>query len=41
MSALQVCAASEGARETLENAVSISTVGPAISIVAEEATFVF
>jgi len=41
MSALQACAASEGAEETIANAVSISTGGPPIFIVAEEETFVF
>ncbi len=41
MSDLEVCAASEGAKETLANAVSISTGGPPIVIVAEEDTFVF
>jgi len=41
MSALQACAASEGARETLANAVSTSTGGPPIFIVAEEETFTF
>jgi uncharacterized protein (TIGR02118 family) len=41
MSALQACAASEGARETLANAVSISTGGPPIFIVADEETFTF
>jgi uncharacterized protein (TIGR02118 family) len=41
MSALHACAASEGAQETLANAVSISTGGPPIFIVAEEETFVF
>jgi len=41
MSALQACADSEGAKETLANAVSISTGGPPIFIVAEEETFVF
>lgn len=41
MAALHACAASEGAQETLANAVSISTGGPPIFIVAEEATFVF
>jgi len=41
MSALQACAASEGARETLANAVSISTGGPPIFIVAEGETFTF
>lgn len=41
MSALGVCAASEGAKETVANAVAISTSGPPIFIVAEEETFVF
>jgi uncharacterized protein (TIGR02118 family) len=41
MSALQACAASEGAKETLANAVSISTGGLPTFIVAEEETFVF
>lgn len=41
MPALQECAASEGAKETLANAVSISTGGPPIFIVAEEETFEF
>jgi len=41
MSVLQVCAASEGAKQTIANAVSISTGGPPIFIVAEEETFVF
>jgi uncharacterized protein (TIGR02118 family) len=41
MSALQACADSEGAKETLANAVSISTGGPPIFIVAEEETFMF
>jgi uncharacterized protein (TIGR02118 family) len=41
MSALQACAASEGAKETTANAVSISTGGPPVFIVAEEETFVF
>jgi uncharacterized protein (TIGR02118 family) len=40
-SALQACVASEGARETMANAVSISTGGPPIFIVAEEETFLF
>ncbi len=40
MSALQVCAASEGAKETLANAVAISGGAP-IFVVAEEETFVF
>jgi uncharacterized protein (TIGR02118 family) len=41
MSALQTCAASEGVKETLANAVSISTGGPPIFMVAEEETFEF
>ncbi len=41
MSALQACAASEGAREALANAISISTGGPPIFLVAEEETLVF
>lgn len=41
MSALHKCAASEGAKETFANAVSISTGGPPIFIVAEENTFLF
>jgi uncharacterized protein (TIGR02118 family) len=38
MSALQACAASEGAQEAIANAVSISTGGPPSFIVAEEGT---
>jgi uncharacterized protein (TIGR02118 family) len=41
MSALQACAATEGAKETLANAVSISTGGAPIFIAAEEETFMF
>ena len=41
MSALQTCAASKGVEETIANAVSISSGGPPIFIVAEEETFVF
>jgi uncharacterized protein (TIGR02118 family) len=41
ISALQACAATEGAKQTLENAVSISTGGPPIFLVAEEETFAF
>jgi uncharacterized protein (TIGR02118 family) len=41
MSALQACAASVGAKETLANAVSISTGVPPIFIVAEDETFLF
>lgn len=39
--ALQTCAASEGAKETLAHAVSISTGGSPIFLVAEEETFTF
>ena len=41
ISALQACAATEGTKNTLANAVSISTGGPPIFLVAEEETFVF
>jgi uncharacterized protein (TIGR02118 family) len=41
ISALQACAATEGAKDTLANAVSISTGGPPIFLVAEEETFAF
>ncbi len=41
MEALQACAASAGAKETLAHAVSISTGGPPIFLVAEEETFTF
>jgi hypothetical protein len=41
ISALQACAATEGAKDTLANAGSISTGGPPIFLVAEEETFVF
>ena len=41
MEALQTCAASEGAKETLAHAVSISTGGKPIFLVAEEETFIF
>jgi len=41
MSALQACAASAGGQETVANAVSISSGGPPIFMVAEEDTFVF
>jgi uncharacterized protein (TIGR02118 family) len=40
ISALRACAATEEAKDTLANAVSISTVGPPIFLVAEEETFV-
>ena len=39
--ALQTCAASEGAKETLAHAASISTGGKPIFLVAEEETFIF
>jgi hypothetical protein len=38
---LQTCAASKGAQETIANAISISSGGPPIFIVAEEETFTF
>jgi hypothetical protein len=41
MEALQTCAASEGTKETLAHAVSISTGGKPIFLVAEEETFIF
>ena len=41
MEALQTCAASDGAKETLAHAVSISTGGSPIFLVAEEETFTF
>ena len=41
MQALQKCAASEGAKLTLGHAVSISSGGPPIFLVAEEETFTF
>ncbi len=41
MEALQTCTASEGAKETLAHAVSISTGGKPIFLVAEEETFIF
>ncbi len=41
MEALQTCAASQGAKETLAHAVSISTGGSPIFLVAEEETFTF
>src|ERR1700726_1443685 len=39
--ALQTCAASEGGRETLAHAVSISTGGSPIFLVAEEQSYKF
>jgi uncharacterized protein (TIGR02118 family) len=41
MEALNACAASEGAKETLAHAVSISTGGRPIFLIAEEETFTF
>jgi len=41
MEALEACAASEGGKETLANAVKISTGGTPIFLVAEEETFKF
>jgi uncharacterized protein (TIGR02118 family) len=41
MEALQTCATSQGAKETLAHAVSISTGGSPIFLVAEEETFTF
>ena len=41
MEALQTCAASQGAKETLAHAASISTGGNPIFLVAEEETFTF
>lgn len=41
MEALQTCAASEGGKETLGHAVSISSGGTPIFLVAEEETFSF
>ena len=41
MEALQVCAASEGGKQTIANAVAISSGGAPIFLVAEEEVFVF
>ena len=41
MEALEACAASEGAKQTFAHAVSISTGGPPIFLIAEEETFTF
>ena len=41
MEALQTCASSQGTKETLAHAVSISTGGNQIFLVAEEETFTF
>jgi hypothetical protein len=39
--ALQACAASDGGKQTMANAVAISSGGAPIFLVAEEETFVF
>jgi len=41
MEALQRCAASTGAQETLANAAKISSGGPPMILIAEEETFAF
>ena len=41
MEALQRCAESAGGQETLANAVKISSGGPPVIMIAEEATFTF
>lgn len=41
MEALQACAASDGGKQTIANAVEISSGGAPIFLVAEEETFVF
>jgi uncharacterized protein (TIGR02118 family) len=41
MQALEACAASDGGKEALANAVKISTGGTPIFLVAEEETFTF
>ena len=41
MQELEACAASDGFKETIAHAVSISTGGPPIFLVAEEQTFSF
>ena len=41
MAALQACAASEGGKQTLAHAASISSGGPPILLIAEEETFTF
>ena len=41
MQALEACAASEGCKQTLANAVSISSGGMPIFLIAEEQTFTF
>src|ERR1700723_1955279 len=41
MEALQACAASDGGKQTIANAVAISSGGPPIFLVADEEVFVF
>jgi uncharacterized protein (TIGR02118 family) len=41
MQALEACAASEGGKETLANAVKISSGGPPVIMIAEEESFRF
>ena len=41
MQALEACAASQGGKETLANAVAISSGGPPIVLIAEGETFEF
>jgi uncharacterized protein (TIGR02118 family) len=41
MEALEQCAASEGGKQTIGNAISISSGGAPVFLVAEEETFVF
>jgi uncharacterized protein (TIGR02118 family) len=41
MADLEACAASEGGKQTLAHAVTISSGGPPIFLVAEEETFTF
>jgi uncharacterized protein (TIGR02118 family) len=41
MDALQACAASDGGKQTIANAVAISSGGMPIFLVADEETFVF
>jgi uncharacterized protein (TIGR02118 family) len=41
MDALQACAASEGGKQTIAHAVSISSGGPPVMLIAEEESFSF
>jgi hypothetical protein len=41
MQSLKACAASEGGQQVLANAVSISTGGPPVVLIAEEEIFNF